>query len=92
MRLVLYIPGVVNPTYPSTTVYVRPSTSGTCIRSLNDCFAVPEGDYAYCDNCRMFATCATSGFYVRNCPGIAVFDASVDRCVDYSKTACRIVN
>lgn len=81
--------GVVNPTYPPT---IRPSSSGTCISTLSDCFGRRSGDYAYCDNCRMYATCASSGFYVRNCPGIAVFDAGLDKCVDYSESACRIVN
>ena len=79
---------MVDPTTDSTPVTVQPSTAGSCVKSLNDCFGVPEGDYAYCENCRMFATCATSGFYVRNCPGIAVFDAAQDKCVKYSRSAC----
>lgn len=58
------------------------------MRTLGDCFGKPAGDYAYCENCRMFATCAGSGFYVRPCPGITVFDASVDQCIDSSTTAC----
>ncbi|XP_060565032.1 uncharacterized protein LOC132724225 [Ruditapes philippinarum] len=68
-----------------------PSTAKNCVRSLNDCFSVPAGDYAYCENCRMFATCAGSGFYVRNCPGISVFNAALDRCQDNSPTSCRLI-
>ncbi|KAH3868493.1 uncharacterized protein LOC127867797 [Dreissena polymorpha] len=79
--------GIVSPTLPPTTA--RPTSSGNCVRSLTDCFSLPAGDYPYCENCRMFATCAGSGFYVRNCPGIAVFNYLTDRCEDYSTTACR---
>ncbi|XP_052806207.1 uncharacterized protein LOC128235425 [Mya arenaria] len=80
--------GILYPTLPLPTV--RPSNSGNCLRSLSDCFGLQSGDYAYCDNCRMFATCAGSGFYVRNCPALSVFDAVYDKCVDYSASACKL--
>ncbi|XP_053372690.1 uncharacterized protein LOC128546316 [Mercenaria mercenaria] len=92
VRIGVLHPSTDAPTAPTGTgVTGVPSTAKNCIRNLTDCFGIPSGDYAYCDNCRMFATCAGSGFYVRNCPGIAVFNAALDRCQDNSPTSCRLI-
>jgi len=68
---------------------VLPAASSDCIRTISDCLGREAGDYAYCDDCRKYATCAGSGFYVRDCPIISVFDPYIDKCVDYSANACK---
>ncbi|XP_052803241.1 uncharacterized protein LOC128233555 isoform X2 [Mya arenaria] len=79
----------LSQTTVATSSAIVSSATADCVRTLTDCFGRRPGDYAYCDNCRMFATCAGSGFYVRNCPEIAVFDPTVDKCLDYSPNACK---
>ena len=61
------------------------TTSG-CVSKLEDCFNKVPADYQFCGDCRMYASCSSAGLYVRRCPGISVFDAAQDKCVDHSNT------
>ena len=86
MAVAYFVMHIMYRVLSTGVVTLPPVTSNGCVRTLDDCFNRFPKDYQYCDDCRMYASCAASGLYVRRCPGISVFDSLQDRCVDHSNT------